>query len=136
MASNKEQIIELFYTKHIKLVDIALQLGISNAYVSKIIKKDSRYSDEKAQRKQLNKLKHTEQTIKYIKSKQQSNRDSYEALKSQLKKDAEELSYYFDISDRSFRKFNSSAYKYNIKKKRFEIDRKLVVSVDVPRVVY
>jgi len=49
---------------------------------------DSRYNEEKEQRKQLNKLKYKEQTIKYIKSKQQSNRDSYEALKYQLKKDA------------------------------------------------
>lgn len=136
MVSNKEQIIELFYIKHLKPVDIALKLDISNAYVLKIIKKDSRYSDEKVQRKQLNKLKHKERTIEYIKSKQQSNRDSYEALKSQLKKDAEELSYYFDISDRSFRKANSSAYHYNSKKKRFELDRKLTVAFDVPKVLY
>lgn len=71
-----------------------------------------------------------------MKLKQESNRDSYEALKAQLKQDAEELSYYFDISDRSLRKFNSSVYKYNSKRKRFEIDRKLTVSVDVPKVVY
>lgn len=71
-----------------------------------------------------------------MKLKQKSKQDSYENLKCQLKKDAEELSYYFDISDCSFRKANSSAYKYNSKKKRFEIDRKLVVSVDVPRVIY
>lgn len=71
-----------------------------------------------------------------MKLKQKSNKDSYEVLKAQLKQDAEELSYYFDISDHSFRKFNSSAYKYNTKKKKFEIDRKLTVSIDVPKVVY
>lgn len=136
MVSNKEQIIELFYIKHLKPIDIALKLDISNAYITKIIKKDSRYNDEKEQRKQLNESKHKERTSEYIKLKQQSNRDSYEALKSQLKKDAEELSYYFDISDRNFRKANSSAYHYNSKKKRFEIDRKLTVGFDVPKVVY
>ena len=136
MVSNKEQIIELFYIEHLKPVDIALKLDISNAYITKVIKKDSRYNDEKEQRKQLNESKHKERTIEYIKLKQQSNRDSYEALKSQLKKDAKELSYYFDISDRSFRKANSSAYHYNSKKKRFEIDRKLTVGFDVPKVVY
>lgn len=134
--SNKEKIIDLFYNKHLKPVDIALELNVSNAYVSKIIKKDSRYHEEKSQRKQQNQLKHKERTIEYMKLKQKSNKDSYEALKAQLKQDAEELSYYFDISDRSFRKFNSSAYKYNTKKKRFEIDRKLTVSIDVPKVVY
>ncbi len=134
--SNKEKIIDLFYNEHLKPVDIALELNVSNAYVSKIIKKDSRYHEEKNQRKQQNELKHKERTIEYMKLKQKSNKDSYEALKAQLKQDAEELSYYFDISDRSFRKFNSSAYKYNAKKKRFEIDRKLTVSIDVPKVVY
>ncbi len=134
--SNKEKIIDLFYNEHLKSVDIALELNVSNSYVSKIIKKDSRYHEEKSQRKQQNELKHKERTIEYMKLKQKSNKDSYEALKAQLKQDAEELSYYFDISDRSFRKFNSSAYKYNAKKKRFEIDRKLTVSIDVPKVVY
>ncbi len=134
--SNKEKIIDLFYNEHLKPVDIALELNVSNAYVSKIIKKDSRYHEEKSQRKQQNEIKHKERTIEYMKLKQKSNKDSYETLKAQLKQDAEELSYYFDISDRSFRKFNSSAYKYNAKKKRFEIDRKLTVSIDVPKAVY
>lgn len=134
--SNKEKIIDLFYNEHLKPVDIALKLNVSNAYVSKVIKKDSMYHEEKSQRKQQNELKHKERTIEYMKLKQKSNKDSYEALKAQLKQDAEELSYYFDISDRSFRKFNSSAYKYNAKKKRFEIDRKLTISIDVPKVVY
>lgn len=115
--SNKEKIIDLFYNEHLKSSDIALKLNVSNAYVSKVIKKDFRYHEEKSQRKQQNKLKHKERTIEYMKLKQKSNKDSYEALKAQLKQDAEELSYYFDISDRSFKKFNSSAYKYNTKKK-------------------
>ena len=131
--SNKEKIINLFYNEHLKPVDIALKLGVSNAYVSKVIKKDFRYHEEKNQRKQQNKQKHKEQTIKYMKLKQKSNRDSYETLKAQLKQDAEELSYYFAISDRSFRKFNASAYKYNAKRKRFEIDKRLTVSIDVPK---
>lgn len=134
--SNKEKIINLFYNEHLKPVDIALEINVSNAYVSKVIKKDFRYHEEKSQRKQQNKLKHKEQTIEYMKLKQKSNRDSYEALKAQLKQDAEELSYYFEISDRSFIKFNFSAYKCNSKKKRFEIARKLTVSIDVPKTVY
>ena len=70
-----------------------------------------------------------------MKLKQKSNRDSYEALKAQLKQDAEELSYYFDISDRSFRKFNSSAYKYNAKRKRFELKKDLAYSSDMPEII-
>ena len=93
--SNKEKIIDLFYNEHLKSVDIALELNVSNAYVSKIIKKDSRYLEEMNQRKQQNKQKHKERTIEYMKLKQKSNKDSYEALKAQLKQDAEELSYLF-----------------------------------------
>lgn len=99
--SNKEKIIDLFFNEHLKTVDISLKLNVSNAYVSKVIKKDFRYHEEKNQRKQQNELKHKERTIEYMKLKQKSNKDSYEALKAQLKQDAEELSYYFDISNRS-----------------------------------
>ena len=136
MVSNKEQIIELFYIKHLKPVDIALKLDISNAYITKVIKKDCRYIDEKNQRKQSNELKHQKYTIDYMKEKQKATRESYEILKYQLEKDTQELSYNYGISNRSFRKANSSAYHYNSKKKRFEIDRKLKVGFDVPKVVY
>ena len=33
--SNKEKIIDLFYNKHLKPIDIAFELNVSNAYVSK-----------------------------------------------------------------------------------------------------
>ena len=55
--SNKEKIINLFYNEHLKPVDIALEINVSNAYVLKVIKKDFRYHEEKSQRKQQNKLK-------------------------------------------------------------------------------
>lgn len=136
MASSKEQIIELFYIKHIKLVDIARKFNVSNAYIIKVIKKDCRYIDEKNQRKQSSELRHRKYTNDYMKEKQKAARESYEILKYQLEKDTQELSYNYGISDRSFRKANSSAYHYNSKKKRFEIDRKLTVGFDVPKVVY
>ena len=136
MVSNKEQIIELFYIKHIKPVDIAQKFNVSNAYITKVIKKDCRYIDEKNQRKQSNELRHKKYTNDYMKEKQKATRESYEILKYQLEKDTQELSYNYGISNRSFRKANSSAYHYNSKKKRFEIDRKLKVGFDVPKVVY
>lgn len=37
--SNKEKIIDLFYIKHLKPVDIALKLDVSNSYVTKVIKR-------------------------------------------------------------------------------------------------
>lgn len=55
--SNKEKIIDLFYNEHLNPVDIALELNVNNAYISKVIKKDFRYHEEKNQRKQHNKQK-------------------------------------------------------------------------------
>jgi len=81
MVSNKKQIIELFYIEHLKPVDIALKLDISNVYITKVIKKDCRYIDEKNQRKQSNELKHQKYTIDYMKEKQKAARESYEILK-------------------------------------------------------
>lgn len=49
-----EKIIELYYLKHLKQNEIANILDVSNQYVSKIVKKDSRYTKEKGNRKKLN----------------------------------------------------------------------------------
>ncbi len=43
----KEKIIELFFTKHLKIVDIAKKLKVGMPYITKIIQKDSRYIREK-----------------------------------------------------------------------------------------
>lgn len=43
----KEKIIELFFTKHLKTVDIAKKLKVGMPYITKIIQKDSRYIREK-----------------------------------------------------------------------------------------
>ena len=48
---SKEEIINLFYIKHLKIKDIAEKINTSNAYVTKIIKQDSRYIEEKEYRK-------------------------------------------------------------------------------------
>ena len=50
---NKEKIIELYYEQHLKVKDIEEYLKISSAYVSKIIKQDTRYDIEKNKRKEL-----------------------------------------------------------------------------------
>lgn len=58
---NKEKIINLFYNEHLKPVDIALELNVSNSYVSKVIKKNFRYHEEK--------IKGNNKTNKSIKNK-------------------------------------------------------------------
>ena len=47
----KDKIIELFFEKHIKPVEIAEQVKVGMSYITKIIQKDSRYIEEKESRK-------------------------------------------------------------------------------------
>ena len=42
----KDKIIELFFEKHLKPVDIAKKLDVKMPYITKIIQKDSRYIQE------------------------------------------------------------------------------------------
>ena len=39
---NQENILDLYYNKHLKQKDIATMVGVSKQYVSKVIKSDSR----------------------------------------------------------------------------------------------
>lgn len=47
----KENIISNYYIKHQKVKEISEELGVSTAYITKIIKQDTRYSNEKQYRK-------------------------------------------------------------------------------------
>ena len=46
----KEKIIELFFTKHLKTVDIAKKLKVGMPYITKIIQKYSRKRNKKAKK--------------------------------------------------------------------------------------
>ena len=54
----KEIIIEKFYEEHLKPSVIAKELGVNPSYVTKIIKKDLRYIEEKEYRAQISKENH------------------------------------------------------------------------------
>ena len=43
----KSYVILLFYIQHYSTKDIAVEVNISESYVTKIIKEDSRYTNEK-----------------------------------------------------------------------------------------
>lgn len=49
--SNTNKICDLFYNKHQTQSKIATAVGVSQQYVSKVIKADSRYESEKESRK-------------------------------------------------------------------------------------
>ncbi len=134
---SKENIISLFYDEHLQVKKIAKQLDISSAYVTKIIKQDSRYIQEKNFRKSVSKSKRKVAQNEFIKKKREKQRleDNYSYVQSQHDQATRELSKSSYLSNESYRKWNYSAYKYNPSKKRYEFDDKLGRSADVPKYI-
>ncbi len=134
---SKENIIILFYDEHLQVKEIADQLDISSAYVTKIIKQDSRYIQEKNFRKSVSKNKRKIAQNEFIKKKREKQKieDNYSYVQSQHEQATRELSKSSHLSNESYRKWNYSAYKYNPSKKRYEFDVKLGRSADVPKYI-
>lgn len=132
----KEIILRLYYDDKNTATQIAKQLNISNAYITKIIKTDVRYCYEKSQRKKLNKEKNIKQTIQYMEKKREEKRVLNAVVKQQHIQATSELSSgQAMLSNRAFREWNKSAYKYNEKKNCYEFDNKLGKSYAVPRYI-
>lgn len=65
---NQENILDLYYNKHLKQKDIATMVGVSKQYVSKVVKADSRCKKEKQTRKDENTIKRKDYMKEYFKS--------------------------------------------------------------------
>lgn len=133
----KENIISLFYIEHLPVKEIAKQLDISSAYVTKIIKQDSRYIQEKNFRKSVSKNRRKIAQKEFIEKKREKQRidDNYSYVQSQHEQATRELSKSSHLSNESYRKWNYSAYNYNPSKRRFEFNDKLGRSADVPKYI-
>lgn len=129
----KYVIIDLYYLKKYKIVDIAKELGVSKQYVSKIVKQDSRYIEEKARRKSENKEKQNQYRKDFMKNRRQRVADENYALKNMHDQASREMSTGRTISNRAFRNWNSSIYKYNKQKKVYELKKGIKTSSDVPK---
>ena len=135
--NNIEKIIDLFYIQHLKVKDIAKTLNISSAYITKIIKQDSRYIEEKDLRKKQNKANRKIAQNKFIKNKRDNKKieDNYAIVETQHIQASKELSQSSYLTNENYRKWNSSAYKYNPSKHRYEFDERLGRSIDVPKYI-
>ena len=127
---SKEKIIDLFYIEHLQVKEISNIVNTSSAYVTKIIKQDARYSKEKNDRKSKSKENRKISKNKFIKSARENKRfdDNYDIIQVQNIQAAMEL---YKI----YRKFNSSAYKYNPSRHRYEFDEKLGRSYAIPKYI-
>ncbi len=91
----KDKIIELFFIKHLRPVDISKKLKVGMPYITKIIQKDSRYIEEKKTRKLSNKEKNKIQKRMYAQNKrkkEKQEKQEYQRLLVQINRDNEYLS--------------------------------------------
>lgn len=134
---SKENIIALFYSEHLAVNEIANIENTSSAYITKVIKQDIRYDEEKEYRKSISKDKRKVAQNKFAKSKREKQKieDNYLFVKSQHEEATKELSKSKHLSNEDYRKWNYSAYKYNPSKKRYEFDPSLGRSYDVPKYI-
>ena len=133
----KEKIINLFYFKHLKVKDIADTLHVSSAYITKIIKQDNRYIEEKETRKKESKKNRKLAQNKFVREKREQKRieDNYAILQVQHVQAVKEMSKSNYLTNENYRKWNSGAYKYNPVKKQYEFDETLGRAYAVPKIV-
>ncbi|MDO5556160.1 MAG: hypothetical protein Q4G09_05990 [Clostridia bacterium] len=129
----------LYFDEKMKQKDIANKLNISKAKVTRTIKMDSRYIEEKNSRKEITKIKHNKDIQKRVETKRkisQFNKNSDDLILKQMHNQASsELSGRKTLSNESYRKWNYSAYNYNPSKERFEFKENLGRSYDVPKYI-
>ena len=135
----KDKILILFFDNKMSQKEIAEKLHISKSYVSKIVTEDSRYAEYKNQKISNNKLKHNQAIKEKVKEYRKAIQFSYAVdnlvLKEIHNQDIRELSKAPKMSNEAYRRWNSSAYKYNPSKNRYEFDEKLCRPNDAPKFV-
>ena len=139
MKNRKEIILKMYFIEKLRPVDIAKKLNISKSAVTQVLRKDKRYIEIKQERKTKNKKKHIEETKEYIKTKRKieqfkNNVDDL-VLRNMHNQASRELSKPRKLSNMAYRNWNTSAYAYNERKKRFEFKKELGRSFDVPKYI-
>ena len=66
MENKKEKIVEMFFINHLSVKEIAENVNVSSAYITKIIKPDARYMQEKQYRKEKSKEKRKQDKNNFI----------------------------------------------------------------------
>ncbi len=131
----ENKILNMYFKEKMKQIDIATKLGVSKYKVSRVISKDPRSKDEKENRKIENKKKNIEYTKSYMKQKWVNReQDTYAVLNNMHDQAVRELSGAKNhISNRAFKNWNSSIYKYNEETKSYVLKRGITVGADVPK---
>lgn len=131
-----EKILEMYFSRKMKQIDIAKELNVSKYKVSRVVTKDLRYEKEKEDRKEKNKHKHNEKTKQYISQNRKNKKDimGYAELKQMHIQASIELSGgRKPINNRAFRNWNKSAYKYDRKSQSYILRKDIVTGIDAPK---
>lgn len=135
----KEKILKLFFENGYTQKRISEELNISKGYVSQVVTKNIRYGIYKEQKLINSRQKHNKQIQKKVeenrKKVQFKNAVDDLVLKKMHNQATLELSKKGYLTNESYRKWNSSAYRYNPSKKRYEFDDNLGRSYDVPKYI-
>ena len=139
----KEEILYLYYEKKKKSVFISKEINVSASYITKVIKNDPRYMEEKEIRKKTNKINRNKKKVIWNKIKREKMRKERldGIMEMQHIQASIELSGRKTINNRAFRNWNSSIYRfydgakeYRVKEEKeiYEIDnRKYIVTTKV-----
>lgn len=123
--TKKEKIIISYYEEKLNMVTISKNLNVSKQYVSKIIKTDSRYSNEKDKRKEESAIRQKRRNIQCITKNRKLKKDEKERLDAFVEmqhiQSSGELSGRHTINNRAFKKWNSSIYEFHSRTKEFRL---------------
>ena len=133
--SNKQKILDYYYNAKNKQSDIAMKLQVSRAYVSKVIKNDDRYEAEKNKRIKENRKNNKEKTKEYMKKKREEMKNLESIVRHQHIQAIKELSENHGISNKAYRDWNKSVYRYNKKTSSYVLDKNINVGFAVPKTI-
>lgn len=136
---NKKKIIEeMYFIDKNTLTEISKKLNVTVGYISRILKENDKYLEEKQRRIKDNLAKRRSlQKEKIYQNRKKKGIDlEYIALQNKHDEAAKELSKSSRLGAEVIRKWCGSAYKYNSKKKRYEFDAgNSVKPADLPQYI-
>lgn len=114
---------ELYFKQGKTLTEIAEIINTSISYISRVLRKNLKYQEEKEKRKNNNQIRRRKVQKEMIYSKRKNKIDiDYINLKNKHEQATMELSKRSILGIDTLRKWCSSAYKYNQSKNRYEFD--------------
>ena len=133
--SKKDEIINLYFDDKMKAIEISKKLNVVKSYITKVLKRDSRYDIEKQRRKEENKVKRKNFNKENMRKVRKRNSIANEILKIQHIQASYELSGRKTINNRAFRNWNSSIYRFHSRTREYRVKEEMLdkVSYAVPK---